>query len=139
MLKRIFKTILQLWVYVILALLIIWFFVAQPTLTTQPTKLTPLSVKAENLKASVYEMVERFDGRVYDNLKVLNRTSEYIYEKFSSYATEVNYQTYTLNGLLEEDSFEYRNVIAKFKGEESSLMLIFFTLLMKSKLWLKSG
>jgi hypothetical protein len=118
MLKRIFKTILQLWVYVILALLIIWFFVAQPTLTTQPTKLTPLSVKAENLKASVYEMVEKFDGRVYDNLKVLNRTAEYIYEKFSPYATEVNYQTYTLNGLLEEDSFEYRNVIAKFKGEE---------------------
>jgi len=112
------KTLINLLFLIVTALMIIWYVVAQPLFISQGMQQSMVEVKAENLKKSVYELVEKFDGRVYDNLKVLNSTAEYIYDRFSQHSSDVHYQTYTLHGLLEEDSFEYRNVILKIKGQE---------------------
>ena len=118
MLKKLFKSLIDILILLVIALLIIWFMVAQPLFTSQSMQHSKVSVKAENLKKSVYELVEKFDGRVYDNLKILNATAKYIHDEFSQYSSKVSYQNYTLTGMLEEDKFEYKNVIVKIKGKE---------------------
>ena len=94
MLKKLLKELLNLFALLLVALTIIWFLVAQPLFTSQSIhQHSRVLVKAENLKTSVYELVEKFDGRVYDNLKVLNSTAKYIYDKFAQYGSDVSYQT----------------------------------------------
>jgi len=116
MFKKLISKIIYLLQLLVVALLIIWFFVAQPSFTSQSMQHSMTHIKAENLKKSVYELVEKFDGRDYENLKVLNATADYIYQQFAQYGGEVSYQTYTLKGLLDEDRYEYKNVILNIKG-----------------------
>jgi len=102
----------------VLSVLIVWFMVAQPTFTTQSTKAQTEHVNAENLKKHVYTIVEKFDDRVYSNIEMLDATAAYIYDEFSKYSDDVAYQTYELKEFVDNELFEYKNVIANFKGTE---------------------
>jgi len=108
-------TIVALLVFV----LSLWFLVSQPTLEPQSQEGQAKYVKAENLKQQLYTMVEKFNDRSYENMEVLNAMAGYLHDELALYADEVHYQTYTLNGLLLDEEYEYKNVIATFKGRES--------------------
>jgi len=118
MLKKIVQKTVDLLLLLIVALLIIWFMISQPLFTVSKEIKCAKLINPKDLNQSVYEMVEKFDGRVYDDLKVLDATASYIYSKFSEQGAEVHYQNYELEGLLEEDKYQYKNVIANFKGRE---------------------
>jgi len=97
-------------------IIIIWFMVAQPTFTSQSTNDRIEYIKVKNLKKQVYTIVEKFDDRVYSNLEMLDTTATYIYDEFSKYSDDVNYQTFKLKEFVDNEIFEYKNVIANFKG-----------------------
>jgi len=98
---------------------IVWFIVAQPTFISQSNKDNVEHIKAENLKEHVYTIVEKFDDRVYSNIEMLNATAEYIYDEFSKYSNDVSYQTFELKEFVDNEVFEYKNVIVNFKGTSS--------------------
>jgi len=99
-----------------LFLFITWFFVTQPTFTTQSTQKQIKYVKAENLKHHVYTMVDKFDTRIYSDIEMLDAAAGYILDEFSKYSSDVSYQTFELKEFIADEVFEYRNVIANFKG-----------------------
>ena len=101
---------------VLVFITIVWFMVAQPTFTSQCKRDSVEHIKAENLKEYVYTIVEKFNDRVYSNMEMLNGTATYIYDEFSKYSDEVSYQTYELKEFVDNEVFEYKNVIANFKG-----------------------
>ena len=103
-------------VAIILFVTIVWYMVAQPTFTTQSKRDSVEHVKAENLKEHVYTIVEKFNDRIYSNMEMLNGTAEYIHNAFSKYSDDVHYQTYELKEFVDDEVFEYKNVIANFKG-----------------------
>ena len=118
-LKGDFVTVL---VAIVVFLLIVWFMVSQPTTmvsTFKENREPDLHIKAEQLKEHVYTIVEKFDDRVYSNMEMLNGTAVYIHDAFSNYSDDVSYQTYELTEFLAEEKYEYKNVIANFKGTES--------------------
>jgi len=95
--------------------------ISQPLFTVSKEIKCAKLINPQELNQSVYEMVEKFDGRVYDDLKVLDATASYIYGKFSEQGALVHYQNYELEGLLEEDVYQYKNVIADFNGTVATL------------------
>ena len=99
-----------------LFVLFVWLMIAQPTFTSQSSKGQMKHVKAENLKEHVYTIVEKFDDRVYSNMEMLDATAKYIYDEFLKYSNDVSYQTYELKDFVDNEVFEYKNVIANFKG-----------------------
>lgn len=103
-------------VAVIVFTVIVWFIVAQPTFTSQSKCDSVEHIKTENLKETVYTIVEKFNNRIYSNMEMLNATATYIYDEFSKYSNEVSYQTYELKEFVDNEVFEYKNVIANFKG-----------------------
>ena len=105
-------------VMVFVTLFIVWFVVTEPTFTAQTTQNKQTKVSTKNLKKQVYTMVEEFSDRSYENLEVLNKTAEYIHNEFAKYSDDVSYQTYTLEEFLDEKEYEYKNVIANFKGSQ---------------------
>ena len=118
MLKKIVLKTLDLLLLLTVALLIIWVMISQPLFMSSNEINCVKYISSEELNTSVYEMVEKFDGRVYDDLKVLDATASYIYTEFSEQGALVHYQNYELEGLLEEDVYQYKNVIADFNGTE---------------------
>ena len=100
----------------LLFVFIVWFMIAQPTFPTQSRNVETKYIKAENLKKHVYTIVEKFDDRVYNNIEMLNATAKYIHNEFSKYSEDVSYQTYELTEFVDNEVFEYKNVIANFKG-----------------------
>jgi hypothetical protein len=75
--------------------LVIWVIVSQPTFSFQTDNSKTIHIKAENLKEQVYTIVEKFDGRSYESIEVLDKTAEYIHSEFSRYSDDVSYQTLT--------------------------------------------
>jgi len=102
----------------IVFILIVWFMIAQPTFTRQSSNRQTKHIKSENLKEHVYTIVEKFDDRVYSNIEMLDATAAYIHNAFSKYSDDVSYQTYELKEFVDNEVFEYKNVIANFKGSE---------------------
>jgi len=105
-------------VALIIFVFIIWIMVSQPTSIPQSSNNSLHYIKAKNLKKHVYTMVEQFNDRVYNNIEMLDATAKYIHKEFSKYSTDVSYQTYELKEFLDNETFEYKNVIANFKGTE---------------------
>ena len=103
----------------VLFVLIIWFVLAQPILTSQLSTEKSLEVKTENLKKHVYTIVEQFDDRIYTNTEMLDKTAAYIYDEFQKQSDEVSYQTFEVEGFLDDPTRGYRNVVANFKGSKS--------------------
>jgi len=112
-LKEDSKTVL---IGLVLFVTLVWFMVAQPTFTSQSSKESVKHIKAENLKKHVYTIVEKFNDRVYSNIEMLNATAAYIHDEFSKYSDDVSYQTFELKEFVDDEVFEYKNVIANFKG-----------------------
>jgi len=104
--------------FIFILIFVVWFMVAQPTFTSQSKHTQMKHIKAENLKEHVYTIVEKFDDRVYSNTQMLNATAKYIYNEFSKYSDDVSYQTYELKEFVNDETSEYRNVIANFKGSK---------------------
>jgi Zn-dependent M28 family amino/carboxypeptidase len=90
--------------------------VVQPTWTSQSTDNKLEYISSSNLKKYVYTIVEKFDDRIYNNMEMLDATAEYLHNEFSKFSDDVKYQTYVLKDM--DESFEYKNVIANFKGRE---------------------
>ena len=103
----------------VLSLLIVWFMIAQPTWKSESSNSKTEYIKAKNLKESVYTIVDKFNDRVYNNIEVLDATAHYIYDEFSKYSNDVAYQTFELTEFIDDEKFEYKNVIANFKGKNS--------------------
>ena len=103
----------------VLFVFVVWFMVSQPTFTTQSSNTQIKYIKGENLKEHVYTIVEKFNDRVYSNIEMLDATAEYIHNEFSKYSADVSYQTYDLKEFVDNEVFEYKNVIVNFKGRES--------------------
>lgn len=110
--------IMTIFLALFLFILIVWVMVAQPTFTRQSNKDKVEHIEAKNLKKHVYTIVEKFDDRVYSNIEMLNATAKYIYDEFSKYSDDVSYQTYQLKEFIDKEVFEYKNVIANFRGTE---------------------
>ncbi len=91
----------------------------QPIFTTQLNREKKLEVKAENLKEQVYTIVDKFDDRIYSNIEMLDKTASYIYDEFQKQSDDVSYQTFEVDGFLDDPSNTYRNVIANFKGSKN--------------------
>ena len=106
-------------VMALVTLFVVWVVVTQPTFTAQSIQNKPLNISAKNLKKHVYTMVEEFSERSYENIEVLNKTAEYIHKEFAKYSDDVSYQTYKVEEFLDEKEYEYKNVIANFKGTEN--------------------
>ena len=106
-------------ILIILFPLIVWYIVAQPTFTKENTPSDALHIKAENLKHQVYTITEKFEDRGYTNIEVLDKTAKYIYDELSQYSERVEYQTFKLKEFVDEVEYEYKNVIAHFKGQEA--------------------
>jgi len=104
---------------IIIFILIVWFMVSQPTLIPQSSRSKIDHIQVENLKKHLYTIVEKFDDRGYRNTEVLNATANYIHSEFAKYSDEVEYQTYHTSWNFEDEIFEYKNVIANFKGRDS--------------------
>ena len=102
--------------FTIVFIFLIWYIVFQPTFGFQTDRSEPNHIKHENLKKQVYTIVERFEGRSYESTEVLDRTAKYIHSEFSKYSDDVSYQTFKAKYFLK---YEYKNVIAKFKGTNS--------------------
>ncbi len=109
-------TVLILLIIVVFAIL---FMVAQPTFTRQSSQDTVGNISSKNLKNHVYTIVEKFNDRIYSNIEMLDATAEYIYNEFSKYSHDVSYETYELKEFVADEVFEYKNVIANFKGTKS--------------------
>ncbi len=103
----------------IIFIFIVWFMVSQPTLVAQSDKQQTTYIKSENLKKLVYTMVERFDGRSYNNIEMLDATADYIHTEFSKYSDDVVFQNFKTSWFLGDEVYPYKNVIATFKGTES--------------------
>jgi len=112
------KTFLSFLAIILLVPFTIWFMVAQPTFVTQTSKDKTTYIKAENLKKQVYTIVEKFNDRGYTNTQMLDHTAAYIYEVFSRYSDNVSYQTFEAQDPVGDETREYKNVIAKFKGRK---------------------
>ncbi len=106
-------------VALVLSVLIVWVTLAQPIFTTQLSTEKKLEVEAENLKEHVYTIVEKFDDRIYTNTEMLDKTATYIYDEFQKYSDDVSYQTFEVEGFLDDPTRAYRNVIANFNGSKS--------------------
>jgi len=113
------EDVLTVLILLIVVVFTIYFMVAQPTFTAQSSKDKVDNISAKNLKEHVYTIVEKFDDRIYSNIEMLNATAKYIHDDFSKYSDDVAYETYELEEFASDEVFEYKNVIAKFKGTES--------------------
>ena len=113
------EDVLTVFILLLIVVFTIWFMVTQPTFTAQSSKDTVEHISAKNLKNHVYTIVEKFDDRIYSNIEMLDATAEYIHNEFSKYSDEVAYETYELTEFVDNEVFEYKNVIANFKGTES--------------------
>jgi hypothetical protein len=102
--------------FIVIFLFTVGVLITQPTFTSQTDRDETIYIKAKDLKEQVYKIVKQFDGRSYHNIELLDKTAEYIYNEFSRYSEDVNYQEFETKYLTK---YKYKNVIAKFKGEES--------------------
>jgi peptidase M28-like protein len=118
LLKRFFCSMIRILVLLVIAFVVIWWFVARPASFYTDDHEEDIMVDALTLKQHVQILSQDFAPRDYHHLENLDRAGEYIRRHFQATGARVYYQPYDVDGVI------YKNVIAEFGPECDAIIIV---------------
>lgn len=110
------KVLIHTFTLLIICILILWMIIARPFSLSFPGEAH--DINSEMLKAEVKKISQDFYPRSSDHPEKLNALSQYIFDRFSQYSKDVEFQEYRAG------QHNYRNVIAKFGPSSGSIIVV---------------
>ncbi len=114
--RAILKSCLRIALVFVVATLLLWVYMAQPTLTAHPR--SAVSVDPERLRAHVVALSKTFFPRSYRETKNLDQSAEYIRSHFAEAGARISDQQFTAEGRT------YRNVIGVFGARKPPKIVV---------------
>lgn len=114
--KRIIKSVLRILCAVIIAVIGIWWLIAQPSF--QKNQDSASTIDADRLQAHVSAISQGFYPRDWSHADNLNKCAEYIAMHFTNAGADVELQTFSVQGR------QYHNVIGRFNVGRGSKVII---------------
>lgn len=116
MMKRIIAAIIRIAIIVVVVVMAVWIYIAQPT--TQKNARSLQNVEPERLKAHVTAISQNLFPRNYKETNNLNKCAEYIIKNFEQAGADIQRQEFTVEGK------KYINIIGRFGKEKSEKIII---------------
>ncbi len=116
--NRFVRSVLRTALLLVVIMLIIWIVVARPSYTLKVNEVAPFIISESDLKQTVMFLSQTALPRDSKHPENLNIAADYIKNKLSLSSSNVNFQSYVVDGE------SYKNVIASFGPDTKDVIVI---------------